>query len=178
LEDADANPATLALIDQLKLAPVQRQFQTLHYLNVIVQLPAGRLAEIAARPEVISIQPYYPRHKMDERQDQILAGNLTGTSPSGPGYLAWLASKGFTQSQFTTSGFVVDVTDSGIDNATTTPGHFGLYQLGNPNLTSRVAYTRLEGSANPGSSLQGCDGHGNLNAHIVAGFNDRNAGFP
>ena len=41
-----------------------------------------------------------------------------------------------------------------------------------------MTYTRLEGSANSGSTLQGCDGHGNLNSHIIAGFNDRATGFP
>ena len=178
LDDVDANPATLALIEQMKLEPVKKQFRTLHFLNVIVRLPAERLVEIAAQPEVISIQPYFERHRMDERQDQIMAGNLVGSSPSGPGYLAWLTSKGFTQAQFTSSGFAVDVSDSGIDNGTVTPGHFGLYQSGSPALPSRVIYSRLEGTANAGSTLQGCDGHGNLNTHIIAGFNDRANGFP
>ncbi len=178
LDDDDTNPTTLALIEQLKLAPVKRQFRALHYLNIIVRLPPGRLAEIAARPEVVSIRPYREPHKMDERQDQIIAGNLTGNSPTGPGYLAWLAGKGFDQTQFTTSGFGVDVTDSGIDNGTTTPGHFGLYVAGDPASASRVIYSRLEGTPNGGSTRQGCDGHGNLNSHIVAGFNDRAAGFP
>ena len=87
------------------------------------------------------------------------------------GYLSWLAGKGFTQAQFDASGFVVDVTDSGIDNGTTAPNHFGLYVAGARPGTSRVVYSRLEGTANPGSTLQGCDGHGNLNTHIIAGFN-------
>ena len=178
LADAAANPATLALIKQMQLAPVERQFPALHYLNVVVRLPAERLAELAAQSDVISIQPHFPRHKMDERQDQILAGNLSGTAPSGPGYLTWLASKGFTQAQFAASGFVVDVTDSGIDNGTLAPGHFGLYDSGNPVLPSRVTYNRIEGTPNVGSTLQGCDGHGNLNTHIIAGFNDRANGFP
>jgi hypothetical protein len=178
IEDASDNPATLALIEQLKLAPVERQFSSLHYLNIVVRLPADRLAELAAQPDVISVQPSPRRRKLDERQDQILAGNLTGTAPSGPGYLAWLAGKGFTQAQFNASGFVVDVSDSGIDNGTAAPGHFGLYASGNPTLASRIAYNRLEGTANPGSTLQGCDGHGNLNSHIIAGFNDRANGFP
>jgi hypothetical protein len=73
------------------------------------------LDEIAARPEVISIQLYIEPGLRDERQDQIVAGNLTGNGPSGPGYLAWLAGKGFTQAQFNASGFAVDVTDSGIE---------------------------------------------------------------
>jgi len=39
---------------------------------------------------------------------KIVAGNITGSGPTAPGYLAWLASKGFTQAQFTLSGFAVD----------------------------------------------------------------------
>jgi len=178
LDDPEENPATLALLDRIKLEPVRRQFRALHYLNLTVRIPPGRLLELAAQPDVISIRPYVEPHKMDERQDQIIAGNLSGSGPSGPGYLAWLASKGFEQSQFTASGFGVDVSDSGIDNGTTTPGHFGLYVLGNPALASRVMYARLEGQGTGQSTLQGCDGHGNLNAHIIAGYNDFPTGFP
>ena len=177
-DDADANAATLAVIDRLKLAPIRNQFRTLNYLNVIVRLPPARLAELAAHPEVISIQPYPEPTRNDERQNQILAGNLSGTGPSGPGYLAWLASKGFTQEQFTASGFAVDVSDSGIDNASTTPNHFGLFQFGDLTKPSRVAYNRLVGTAHSGSTLQGCDGHGTINAHIIAGYNNQLVGFP
>src|SRR5262249_38498981 len=35
---------------------------------------------------------------------------------------------------------------------------------------SRIAYTRLVGTAHTGSTLQGCDGHGNLNSHIIGGY--------
>ena len=178
VDDAEANAATLALIDQIKLAPVQRESRTLNYLNLIVRLPVSRLEEIAARPEVISIQPYIEPRARDERQDQIIAGNVTGNGPSGPGYLAWLASKGFTQAQFSASGFAVDVTDSGLDNGTTSPGHFGLYLTGDPAAGSRVIYNRLEGTAHSGSTLQGCDGHGTLNSHIIAGYNNQPNGFP
>ena len=43
----------------------------------------------------------------DERSAQIVAGNLTGNAPSGPGYDAWLVTKGF-GAPF---GFAIDVTD-------------------------------------------------------------------
>jgi hypothetical protein len=176
--DDQANPATLQLIERLKLEPIRRSTRVLNYLNVIVRLPPEQLAQIAAQPEVVSIQLYYPRVKMDERQDQIMAGNLSGAAPASPGYLKWLENEGFTQSQFDSSGFAVDVTDSGIDNGTTTPGHFGLYKFGNTNQTPRVIYNRLVGSPNPGSSIQGCDGHGTLNSHIIAGYNALPNGFP
>ena len=176
-EDTNANPSTLTLIDRWKLAPVDREFRSLHYLTVVVRLPVERLAAIAEQPDVVSIQPRFDAHKLDESQDQIVAGNLAGESPSGPGYLAWLAGKGFAQSQFDASGFVVDVADSGIDNGTTQPGHFGLYAAGNPGGSSRVVYNRLEGTPNFNSTLQGCDGHGTLDAHILGGYSAL-GGFP
>jgi uncharacterized repeat protein (TIGR01451 family) len=178
LADDEANAATLQLIDELKLEPTRQQYHMLNYLNVVVALPRNQLASIAAQPEVISIQPYIVPQKRDERQDMIVSGNLAGSVPSGPGYLAWLASKGFTQAQFTASSFGVDVSDSGIDNGTTVPGHFGLYLGGNAANPSRVMYNRLEGTPNTGSTIQGCDGHGTLNTHIIGGFNDQALGFP
>jgi hypothetical protein len=172
--DAAANAETLKLIDQLKLAPLARQRHVLDFVNVVARIAPANLARIAARPDVISIQPYATPRKLCERQDQIVAGNLSGSVPSGPGYLAWLGSKGFSQSQFT--NFSVDVSDSGIDDGTTHPNHFGLYAGGIiSSANSRVIYNRLEGTANPGSTLAGCDGHGNLNAHIVGGY-DNNSG--
>jgi hypothetical protein len=178
VDDAAANVATLTRIGQWQLAAVENQFSLLGYLNVIVRLPPERLAEIAAQPEVVSIQPYFEPRKLDERQDQIIAGNLSGNLPDGPGYLAWLAAKGFTQAQFTSSGFVVDLSDSGIDNGTTTPGHFGLYTSGDTSQAGRVAYNVLQGRPNSGSTLQGCDGHGTLNSHIIGGYDNFTGGFP
>ncbi|NOS71733.1 MAG: S8 family serine peptidase [Verrucomicrobia bacterium] len=178
VEDAVANPQTLALIEQLKLAPIKRQFALLEFVNVIVRLPADQLVNISSRPDVISIQPYVDPQQRDERQDQIIAGNLSGSAPSGPGYLAWLTGKGFAQSQFEESGFAVDISDSGVDNGTTTPGHFGLYTGGNPFAASRVIYNRVEGTPNVGSTTAGCDGHGTLNAHIIMGYNAAPPGFP
>ena len=177
--DPAANAATLALIDRLKLEPIHRQYNLLQYVNVLVRLRIQDLNLIAAQPDVVSIQPHHAPRKQDERQDQIVAGNLTGDAPTAPGYLAWLASKGFTQAQFTASGFAVDISDSGIDNGTITPGHFALYELGDTGNASRVIYNRLAGTPNnPGSTLEGCDGHGNLNAHIVCGYDNQPPASP
>jgi hypothetical protein len=176
--DPAANANTLQLLDRLKLEPIQRQQAILNYLNLVVRLTPKAIQVIAAQPDVVSIQPYFARQKFCERQDQIIAGNLSGDTPTGPGYLAWLAGKGFTQAQFTASGFSVDVTDSGLDNGTSSPNHFGLYAGGDTNNTSRVVYNRLEGTPNNGSTLNGCDGHGTLNSHIIGGFNNRPDGFP
>lgn len=178
LDDGAANTNTLAMLDRLKLAPPQRDFRVMRFRNLIVRLAPESLPEIAAQSDVISIQPYTAPGKQDERQAQIVAGNITGSSLNGPGYLDWLTAKGFTQEQFDASGFAVDVTDSGIDNGTLFPGHFGLYAGGNPASASRIIYNRLEGTPHSGSTVAGCDGHGNLNAHILGGFNNSGAGFP
>lgn len=174
--DDAANPTTLQLIDRLKVAPVQRQNRVLNYVDIVVRITPANLPQIAARPDVISIQPYSPRRKVCERQDQIVAGSLSGNSPSGPGYLAWLEGLGFSQSQFNASHFLVDMSDSGIDNGTTTPNHFGLYPEGDTNMASRVYYNFLVGTPNSGSTTAGCDGHGNLNTHIVCGYD--NGAYP
>src|SRR5262249_54583863 len=93
LADSDSNPATLQLIDSLKLEPLWGPSRVLGYVNVRAHVPPGKLNEIAARPDVVSIQPYSVPTKLDERQDQIIAANMSGNSPSGPGYLGWLIGK-------------------------------------------------------------------------------------
>ncbi|HVV01300.1 MAG TPA: S8 family serine peptidase, partial [Verrucomicrobiae bacterium] len=178
IDDPAANPSTLALARSFAGSRIRKQWRSLGYLNVIALLPWDAVTRLAAQPEVVSIHRYIEPVKLDERQDQIVAGNLSGTAPSGPGYLAWLSSKGFSQSQFDASGFSVDVSDSGIDNGTTLPNHFGLYTDADTNQASRVIYNRVEGTPNENSKLEGCDGHGNLNAHIIAGFNDEPSAFP
>ncbi|KFE70236.1 S8 family serine peptidase [Hyalangium minutum] len=172
IKDEQANEATLSLIQRLqsKSGTIQEAFG---YVNVNTYLTVNDLYEIASRPDVLSIQPRPMPRKFDERQNMIVSGHLNGNQITGPGWLQWLASKGFTQEQFAASGFGVDVTDSGVDNATpAAPNHMGLYVGGNVNSTSRLVYSRLEGTPHSGSTIQGCDGHGNLNAHIIAGYSN------
>ena len=172
VEDGAGNQATRFTIDGLKTEPIRNQYSILKFVNIIVKLPAllvGR--QLATRPDVVSISRYEVPEKFDERQDVILTGNLTGNLPTPGNYLTYLSNQGFAQTQFDTSGFAVNVVDSGIDNATTTPNHFALYTGGVTSNASRVMFNRLEGTPNGvNSTLQGCDGHGNLNAHIVGGY--------
>ena len=177
VQDAPANAATLAVIEGLALQPPGEASTELGYVNLVARLDPANLAAVARQPDVVSILPWLEPQLACERQAQILAGNLSGTAPAGPGYLAWLAGKGFTQAQFDASAVVVDVTDSGVDNGTTAPNHFGLYVGGVRPGTSRVVYARREGPPHEGSTIEGCNGHGNLDAHVVAGFNNT-SGFP
>ena len=176
--DEKVNAETVTLLNSLAREPLFRNNEFRHYRNIVVRMDPAEVETVAARPDVISITPYVMPKKLDERQGIIVSGQLTGNSPAGPGYLAWLATKGFTQQQFTDSGLVVDVCDSGLDNGTNNPNHFGLYVSGNTGLASRVVYNRLEGTPNSGSTLQGCDGHGTLNGHIIGGYNNSSSGFP
>jgi len=173
VSDAPANSATIALLRARSRGAVRSQFRVRNYLNLILPLTSADMDAVAARPDVVSIQPFVVPQKADERQGQILAGDLSGS----PGYLDFLAASGFTQQQFSLSGFAVDISDSGIDNATTFPNHPGLYIDGNRSAASRVIYNRLEGLPLFGDTLEGCDGHGNINAHIVGGYNN-GFGFP
>ncbi len=176
VEDAGANEPTLAMIrEQSRTAP---KLQVLGgYVNVVAEVPREALPALAERADVVSIHPRPQPKLRDERQGMIMAGEITGNLPKAPDYLNWLASKGFTQAQFSASGFGVDVTDSGLDNGTVNPNHFGLYVSGTRPGTSRVVYARLEGSPNSGSTIVGCDGHGTLNGHVIAGYNAL-SGFP
>jgi Subtilase family len=150
-----AGPDSAMKIEELKRTAVQFMGETrvLNYHNVSVMIPASQLTELAGDDNVFSISKYGSPIRMDEAQGQIVAGNLRGSSPSGPGYLAWLASKGFNSSQF--RSFAVNV----VDDAYSLTGH--------PDLpSSRIAFQN-----NPTGQTGPLPGHGFLNAHIIGGFN-------
>jgi subtilisin-like proprotein convertase family protein len=171
VSDGAGNVATMQLIAALKTENIRSQFRVLNYINLIVKLPRQAVEkQIARRPDVVSVMRYIEPVKFDERQNIIMTGNLVNNQPASGDYLAYLASNGLTQGQFTASGFAINISDSGVDNGTASPNHFGLFVSGDTAGQSRLIYNRLEGTPNAGSTIQGCDGHGNLNAHIIAGF--------
>jgi subtilisin family serine protease len=139
------------------LRSYSRQFigerRVMNYRNITAVIPVSQLTELANSDAVFAIELATERVRLDEAQGQILAGNLSGNSPTGPGYLSWLASKGFTSSQF--GSFVVEVAD----DATSITGH--------PDLpSSRVVFQN-----NPTSQTGAQGGHGFLNTNIIGGFN-------
>src|SRR5262245_15410929 len=130
-----------------------RERRVMNYRNITAVIPASQLAELAKRAEVFAIEEASEIRRLDEAQGQIVAGNLSGVSPTGPGYLSWLASKGFDSSQF--GSFVVEVAD----DATSITGH--------PDLpSSRVVFQN-----NPTNQTGAQGGHGFLNTNIIGGFN-------
>lgn len=140
------------------------------YVNLRAAIAGDDLAAIAALPTVVNVEPYKVPRLFGERQGQILAGNLDAArqSPSGPGYLAWLAALGFSADPGDFSP--VAVVDDGVDNGTTAPANSELYLEDNPTLASRLAFSVTPPGAAT-SAANGPDGHGSLNASIIAGYN-------
>ncbi len=139
--------------------------------DITLSVPSSALPAIASRADVFNVEPFTPPKKNDEVQGQILAGNLATSGgnvvPSGPGYLAWLTTKGFPTTP--TSYPVVFVVDDGVDDGDTTPLHRDFHELalvGNP---SRVVATS---NCTTDALPNGIGGHGNINASIVAGYNN------
>jgi hypothetical protein len=139
------------------LRAYSRQFigesRVLNYRNITAVIQASQLTGLAESDGVFAIEERKEIERLDEAQGQILAGNLSGNSPTGPGYLSFLASKGFNSSQF--GSFVVEVAD----DATSITGH--------PDLPSgRVVFQN-----NPTNQTGVQGGHGFLNTNIIGGFN-------
>ena len=166
--------------------PPLSRYEILSYVNLVVQIPAGLLFEAAKRPDVVSIARYIEPTRMDERQNMIMAGNLTGNAPNAGNYLTILAGWGFTQAQFNASAFVVDVADDGADrnpgavdpgaipqdanSAPFNPRHFVFYEGGSKANATRFYYKSRWGTGATADAGLGLAGHGQLNMSIIGGF--------
>ncbi len=128
----------------------------LNYRNVAMSARVSRLGEIASMENVFAVEERSERERHDEAQGQISAGNLTGTIPTAPGYLAFLAGKGFDSTQFGT--FVVEVVDDA-------------YNLTGASVHPDLPAARVAFQNNPSGQAGNQGGHGFLNSHIVGGFN-------
>ncbi|HQV69797.1 MAG TPA: S8 family serine peptidase [Thermoflexales bacterium] len=177
---AEADATTARLIELAKSAGgglITKPEDILVYRNIAVQLPAAALADVAAWPDVFAMREWNAPQKMDESQGQILAGNVISTNgkvaPTGPGYLAFLAAKGFPQDAAAYP--IVDVVDDGIDiGVPASVQHPDFRAFGLAANPSRIVYAN---NCTSDPAADGRAGHGNLNAGIVAGYNNA-AGFP
>ena len=131
-------------------------------------------ASPAASPAIQACWPFCPtssRQLRDERAAQIVAGNLIGSVPSGPGYLDWLDAQGFPASTF---DFAVDITDEGVDKGVLPPpagSHPDFYQNGD---TANPTPDRLRSTRPPrDADARDCGGHGTNVASIATGYNDQ-----
>lgn len=170
---------TEAALRSLAAGAIINDSEYLQYRNIRLPLSSEDLRAVAALPDVIVIEPYVTPVKLDERQNMIVAGNITGNNPTPGNYFSLLSTWGFTQAQFTASNFGVDISDSGIDSGNAGDvRHFALWLDGSLSTSDRIVYNRLIGTPNVGSVVAGCDGHGNLNAHIVGGHTGTRTAAP
>ncbi|WP_058867235.1 S8 family serine peptidase [Chloracidobacterium thermophilum] len=183
--DQQGNRGTFDLLREIGARQIAETQAWGPYVNLFIRMSPDYLADVANRPDVVSIHPNVEIKKRDERQNMIVAGNLTGNNPNPGNYFSLLSTWGFMQAQFNSSGFVVDVTDDGADRNPTgaDPGtvpvnsnagpvaarHFCLWEGGVLGGTSRFIYKGVWGTIG-GDAGQGFDGHGQLNMSIVGGF--------
>lgn len=150
----------------------------LAFENIELRVHLSDVAAIAERPDVTFVGMQPTRVLMDEKQGLLLAGDLT-PGPASMSYLQFLIDRGF--SQDANDYPVVDVTDSTIDEGGSgvtvlhTVDPF-LHVRGDGTQAVRVNHF-TNCSSKPDSSVGAYDGHGSLNANIIAGY-DQSAGFP
>ena len=168
---------TVADLTGLATAQLAAPNPLLNLVNLRLRLPESSLAGVSARPDVFNVEPYRTPVLLDEIQAQVLSGNIAiaggKTTAAAPGYLAWLASKGFPQNA---SAYpIVDVIDDGIDAGdAANVQHPDFFTLGVRPGADRIAYLA---NCTTDATPDGGGGHGNLNAGILGGYNNL-AGFP
>jgi hypothetical protein len=172
--DHPGKTATQDAIQDLSQGQVVDWHAILRYQNAEFNLRVGDIPTILNRPDVVWVGERLPRELNDEIQGQIMAANFNGgmDGPSGPGYLAWLDSYGFSTDPDAYP--IVDITDDGIGNGTVNSGDYTLHLFGNIANPTRLAYVD---NCTDESSGEGLDGHGHINVSIAGGY-DATTGSP
>jgi hypothetical protein len=146
--------ATLRALEALARDGVHA-VRVLELLHLRLSVASERLFEAAELPAVLWVEPRFAPERLGEVQAQIVAGNVSGGQPTGPGYLAFLAGRGLGAGQF--GSFVVEIVDDSLHPGT------------HPDLPEpRIAFRQ-----NPSLQAPGESGHGYLIAHVAGGHNDR-----
>jgi hypothetical protein len=162
---------TIARLQGLGGTTLVSPSRLLNLINISLTVAERDLPAIAGWADVFNVEPYAAPHKLDERQGQIIAGNVTTgggvLTPSGTNYLAWLQSKGFPTDPAAYP--VIDIVDDGIDNGSATPLHPDFYGNGSTANPDRLEYNQ---NCTTDATSNGVGGHGNINAGIVGGYNN------
>ena len=165
----DDRAATESLLAGKQVTPWS---SLLEYQNANFEVTVADVVEIAQQPDVVWIGEYFERELFDEVQNQIVAGNISGNSPSGTGYLAWLNSFGFSTNP--NDYPIVDVVDDGTGTGSVNSGDPTLHEFGSTGNPTRIQY--VDNCTNSANGA-GPDGHGHINISIVGGYDTR-SGFP
>lgn len=179
----DVTHATIAAVAQLPLAqlgPVGAGQRTrtgtpvLGFRNVELRVRVADLAALAIRPDIGFIGERLPTRTYDEKQALIMAGD-TRPGPASASHLQFLRDRGFPEDPDAYP--VVDITDSTVHEGGTGAGVLetqdpALRAQGDATAASRVAYFE-NCSDRPDANVGAEDGHGTINASILAGFDQR-----
>jgi len=146
----------------------------LKFANLSLRVRVADIAAIAERPDVTFVGAKPTFKMMDEKQDIILTGDFT-PSPASVDYLQFLIDHGFSQDP--NAYPIVDLTDSTIDEGGTgvtvlDTADVKLHIDGDGSQPVRVAYFH-NCSSTPDDQVGAIDGHGSLNAGIIAGYDQR-----
>jgi len=150
----------------------------LKFVNLDLRVRLSDIPALAERTDAVFVGLNRQRVPMDEKQGLILSGNMM-PGPAAPSYRQFLLDRGFSPDP--TEYPIVDVTDSPVDEGGSgvtvldTIDPF-LHEQGNLSQPARVAYFN-NCSALPDAQVGAADGHGSLNAGILAG-DDRSTGYP
>jgi subtilisin family serine protease len=172
ISDGSANQAVDELLRQTSAARIGTPITVDRVTDVRLRIHTSQIPELARRANVLWIEPWAAPELLDEKQNQIVAGNYSGNTVSPPNYLQWLQSKGLG----TSPSFIVDIADGGIDQGILDPQVIHQDFL-NPAGVNRVQYARAISSGDLVFSTEDTGGHGTLNASIVGGYNV-GTGFP
>ncbi len=150
-----------ALIKPDKMPESLPQRRFLNYIVVTATLPTSEIEKIAALNEVLFLAPALPMQLEDERNVQIIAGNLTAdrAQPAATGYKSWLTAKGLN----TQGDALIDFADSGIDRGSLSP--FSTHT----DFLDAEGRNRLTYINNFTSNTEDRRGHGTLVASIASG---------
>jgi len=150
----------------------------LAFENLELRVRVSDIAAIAERPDVTFVGIRPARVLMDEKQGLLLAGD-PAPGPASMSYLQFLLDRGF--SQDADDYPIVDVTDSTIDeggSGVTVLNTVDPFLHARGDLAQAVRVNHFTNcSAKPDSVVGAYDGHGSLNANIIAGY-DQSTGFP
>jgi hypothetical protein len=171
----------LATQQQAPLGPGMTTYSwapILDFANLAIRVRVADIPAIAGRADVTFVGERLPTRPMDEKQALLLAGD-PAPGPDSVSYLDFLAERGFSTNPDDYP--VVDVTDSTIDEGGTGVTVLDtidpmLHAGGNLAEPVRVAYF-TNCSSRPDDEVGAADGHGSLNAGIVAGY-DARSGYP
>lgn len=150
----------------------------LGFANLSLRVRMADIPAIAARIDVSFVGERLPTRQYDEKQTLIMSGDML-PGPGSHSHLQFLLDRGFPQDPEAYP--IVDVTDStiqegGTGNTVIDTQDPVLRTFGELNEPSRVVYFE-NCSDRPANSVGAEDGHGTINASIVAGYDTR-AGWP